>query len=402
MVRWGKLDAKSTDFVFNSNYPINIAEGAIRSGKTVAAIIRWLRFLAQTPIGEPMVMVGKTQQTLLRNMLTPLIDLLKQNIVINWKIGACTIFGHIVYLVGASDERAENKIRGATFGGALCDEITLYPENFFKMLLSRLSGNNAKFFGTTNPDSPYHWLKREYIDNADMVKNEDIRTWKFTLLDNTYLPKKYVDRLQRQYSGLFYRRFILGEWCLAEGIIYDMFDVNIHVIDASQKRYNTVWASVDYGTSNPCTFGLYGQDGKVSVLLKEYWWDSKKNMRQKTDAEYREDFVKFCGNYTPEFVFIDPSAASFIAELHTKTNYCLKKANNDVLDGIIHVSKMLASKEFFIDKTCVETIREYQTYSWDPAAVIQGKDLPLKKGDHAVDRDRYALYSRSKNRAIIV
>jgi PBSX family phage terminase large subunit len=388
---WGRFSRKQLDVIANATARLNILDGSVRSGKTIASLVAWIMFVGEAPPGE-LLMVGKTERTLKRNVL----DLLESMVGskhFKYKQGAgeAYLFGRRIYLAGANDERAEGKIRGMTLAGAYGDEITLWPESFFTMLLSRLSLPGARFIGTTNPDSPFHWLNTRYLEKAGLL---NLKRWQFRLEDNLNLDPAYVEALKKEYTGLWYKRFILGLWVLAEGAIYDMWDDARFVRPAPEDLQRFIVA-VDYGTSNPCTFGLYAwKDGPRPVvhLVREYWYDSKETGRQKTDAEYADDFREWLGDINPEAIYVDPSAASFIAELR-KRGYTVSDANNDVIDGIRFVASMLNQERFFVDPSCINTIKEFASYVWDPRAQLKGEDKPLKQNDHAMDRNRYALHS---------
>lgn len=395
---WGKISRKAYASIVESNARINLWEGSVRSSKTISSIIRWIDFVQSAPPGGVLVMTGKTSKTLQRNILNVIIDMVgSKNARYNRGTGTFYLYGKEIDTIGATDERAQEKIRGATIVGCYGDEISLWPESFFKMMLSRLSVKGAKLFGTTNPDSPYHWLKTDYIDRCDEL---NMKVFHFTLHDNRNLDPEYVASLKKEYTGLWRKRFIDGLWVMADGIIYDCFEEEKHVIDVASvlekresRRFRNYYTSCDYGTNNPCTFALYGYDMKPPVyLIKEYYFDSNAKGKQKTDAEYADDFASFLGEVRPIANYVDPSAASFIAEL-SKRGYNITPAKNDVLDGIRFVSQMISTGQYYIDKSCKSTIKEYMGYVWDSKAQKRGEDAPLKERDHAVDRDRYALYS---------
>jgi len=388
---WGRFSWKQLDVIANATARLNILDGSVRSGKTIASLVAWIMFVAEAPPGE-LLMVGKTERTLKRNVLDPLEQMVgSKYFKLNRGAGEAMLFGRRIYLAGANDERAEGKIRGMTLVGAYSDEITLWPESFFTMLLSRLSVPGARLIGTTNPDSPYHWLNKNYLERSGQI---NLKRWHFQLDDNLSLDPAFVEELKKEYVGLWYKRFILGLWVQAEGAVYDMWDESKHVkpAPANLKRFIV---GIDYGTSNPCTFGLYGwnDDSKpVVYLVREYWYDSKEAGRQKTDAEYADDFEEWLGDIKTEAIYVDPSAASFIAELR-KRGYRVKDADNDVMDGIRFVASMLTQERFFIDPSCKHTIQEFNSYVWDPKAQLRGEDKPLKQNDHCMDRNRYALFS---------
>lgn len=376
---------------------INIWHGSVRSGKTVASILRWLDFIENGPPGE-LLMVGKTERTLKRNILDPISELLDEDeFNLSTGKGEATILGRRVYLAGANDERSESKIRGLTLVGAYGDEITLWPESFFTMLLSRLSVRGAAFFGTTNPDSPHHWLKKKYLDRAEELR---LRHWSFGLEDNPNLDPEYVESLKREYTGLWHKRFILGQWVLAEGVVYDMWDEDVHVVDDGDLpgRFLRHFVAVDYGTGNPTTFLLFGEaENGVLYQLDEYYWDSRARGRQKEDSEYADDFQKWLPEgLTPAAILIDPSAASFITTLRNRRANDprlanIRPADNDVINGIRRVSTRLSQKRLFVHRRCIETRKEYAAYTWDPKAQVRGEDKPLKENDHCMDSVRYMV-----------
>jgi len=377
----------------------NIWHGSVRASKTVASIIKWIEYVTAfpKPPDAHFLMIGRTERTLAVNILDPMVSMLgRRNF--DYKIGThkAWLYGIPIQLYGASDIRAEGKIRGLTCCGAYGDEMTIWPIGFYKMLMFRLSVANAQFFGTTNPDNPMHELKAEFIDN----KKIDLNDFHFTLDDNPFLPPSYVSNLKKEYTGLFYKRFILGEWCIAEGAIYDFFDEKLHTGARMPKaKYHLV--AVDYGTKNPCSFGLYGVNPATKPMVwreKGYWWDSVKEGRQKTDPEYSKDMKTFLGNIIPLAILVDPSAASFKLQLSRDHNYIIEDAENDVLDGIRTCSRMLKSGDYMILRhpSNQPHINEFYAYVWDDRAAAKGEDKPLKEKDHTMDDFRYLLYTKFK------
>lgn len=388
---WGLFSHKQLDVIANSTARLNILDGSVRSGKTIASLVAWIMFVSEAPPGE-LLMVGKTERTLKRNIL----DVLEQIVgsryfKYNLGAGEATLFGRRIYLVGANDLRSEGKIRGLTLAGAYGDEIALWPEGFFTMLLSRLSVPGARFIGTTNPDSPYHWLKTNYLDREGELS---LRRWHFSLEDNPNLDPAYVEALKKEYVGLWYKRFILGLWVQAEGAVYDMWDDAIYAVDEVPSQFTRYYVGVDYGTSNPTVFLLVGQHGDKLYVIDEYYWDSAERGRQKTDAEYSRDLQEFIKGRYPQAIFIDPSATSFIAQLRRDGVRMIRHANNSVLDGIRTVASSLSQKRLFIyRKGCSNLLREFTAYVWDPQAQKRGEDRPLKQNDHALDALRYVVHT---------
>ncbi len=283
-----------------------------------------------------------------------------------------------------------------TLQGAYCDEITLFTEDFFNMLLSRLSETNAKLFGTTNPDSPHHWFKVNYLDRQNEL---DMFVMPFLIDENEFLDSKYVEELKKEYTGVFYDRFILGLWKIAEGLVYPMFDKNKHIIDdvPECKDYVEYYISVDYGTINPCSIGLWRVENNRAIRIDEMYYDSKKakNKKQLTDEEYYEMLEKLAGDLPIHSVIVDPSAASFIATIRRRGVFSVGKANNDVLDGIRITGSLLQSGKLLFSKKCTDSIREFAIYRWDEKAT---EDRVVKENDHAMDDIRYMCNTILKKR----
>ena len=384
----------------NSNRRLNLWEGPVRSGKTVASIFRWIKFIGNSPGGD-LIMTGKTNGTLYRNIIRPMNELLGDDMYYHQELDSRVIdlWDKKIYCFGANDERAEGKIRGMTVAGGYGDELTLWPESYFQMMLSRMSVAGAEFFGSTNPDNPRHWLKVNFINRKNDL---DMNVFHWPIEANTaknggFLPDEFVENLKKEYVGLWYRRFILGEWCVAEGAIYDFFDEDINVI-AETPRALWYMASVDYGTNNPTSFRLYGFNPHTKPKVwreRGYFWDSKKRGRQKTDEEYSEDMKAFLGGVKPRKIYVDPSAASFKIQLKKDGYSQVRDADNEVLDGIRVQSRMLQSGEYAIKKhhSNRDCINEYYGYVWDEKAAKRGEDKPLKEGDHSKDEERYLLFS---------
>ena len=407
MVDWRPFSPKALDFIRNSTARLNIAHGAVRSSKTISCTVRWLSFLVSGPPGD-VAMLGRTTATLQRNVLNDLFDTVgPQNYKwVNRQQGELRILGRRVYCFGANNEDAESKIRGATFAGALCDEVNLYPQSVFNQLMARLSIEGAQCFCNCNPDSPYHWFYTDYIINDEIT---DKKVWKFLMEDNLSLSQTYIESLKQMYRGVWYERMILGNWVAAEGRVYDMFEPADHMLDAQEyiKSLNINPRAIrwlvgcDYGTSTVMSWGLYAQlpDPRLTgtpiyVKVKEYYYDAAKKKVQKTDAEFVEEVQRWLGETRPWAVYVDPSAASWKVAL-MRAGYRVLNANNDVINGIRHVATMLSTGSFYMDKSCVNTEKEYASYCWDPAAQRLGQDKVLKEHDHTCDTDRYVLYTSS-------
>lgn len=369
------------DFKYNNLKRINILDGSVRSGKTWISLIVWVTWLVRMPKNKKYLMVGKTLTTLKRNCLDVLIELFgKQNVSYSMSTKKAYIFGYNIELEGANDEGAESKIRGMTLQGAYCDEITLLPESFFAMLLSRLSEHDAKLFGSTNPDSPSHWFKVKYLD-----RESELSLYRITFLidDNTFLDPEYIKNIKSEYTGVFFKRFILGLWVVAEGLVYQ-FDAEKHCTDEIPE-YGEYYVSIDYGTMNPFSCGLWCVVGDKAIRIKEYYYSGREQNIQKTDEEYADEVEKLIKGYDIKQFIVDPSAASFIAELK-KREYSVIKAKNDVIDGIRVTSRYLTKGNIKIHTSCTDAIKEFGLYSWNDKSSV---DEVIKENDHAMDEIRY-------------
>ena len=384
---------------------INILEGSVSSGKTWISLVMWA-FWVKTMPNTPdslYLMSARSLTTLKRNCLLLLQSLVgKKNFTFSISSKEGWLFGRHILLEGANDAQAESKIRGLTLQGAYVDEATKVPYDFWVMLLSRLRKLGAKLFATTNPDAPAHWLKEKYIDRADELDLLDI---KFTIDDNTTLPKDYVENIKKEYTGVFYDRFINGEWVLAEGIIYPMYQDAIETPpDAQISRY---CLSIDYGTMNAFSVGLWGKYGDVWYRINEYYYSGRDTGVQKTDEEYAEELDKLIapimaerekeqGAYMEKMeTIIDPSAASFITLLRKKKWYKVTPADNAVLDGIRDTASAMQTGKIKISPICKNWLKEAQGYVWDEN---ESEDKPVKINDHAMDDMRY--FVRTKRIAV--
>ncbi|GGM77048.1 phage terminase large subunit [Longimycelium tulufanense] len=384
--------------------------GAVSSGKTIASLIAFLIALAAAPRTGLVVIVGRTLQTIERNILTPLqtpelFGALAKHVHHTTGATTATILGRQVHLIGASDARAEGRIRGATVALAYVDEVTLIPYSFWMMLLSRLRVDGARLLGTTNPDGPAHWLRTEFILRAAEV---NMICWHFTLADNPSLAPAYTADLHAQYTGLWARRYITGEWCLAEGAVFDMFDPARHVVDLLPPIHRWIALGVDYGTTAPFAAVLLGLGRDANrhsrlYLTHEWRWDSKLQRRSLTDTEYSERLrgwlaglehphVPGARGIRPEWTVVDPSAASFVQQLY-RDGLTPTPADNAVLDGIRTVSSLLATRRLLIHRRCTGLLNELPSYCWDPDKAQRGEDTPIKVEDHSLDAMRYAIHT---------
>lgn len=373
---------------------INLLEGSVRSGKTWISLVLWAFWVGTMPINGNYLMVAKTLTSLRRNVLDLLQALVgTRNFTYSISKKEGRLFGRLVYLEGVNDARAESKIRGMTLQGAYCDELTLFTKDFFAMLLSRLSEPGAKVIATTNPDNPNHWLMTEYIKRKGNVDGIDLLDIKFTLDDNTFLDPEYVKQIKREYTGVFYERYILGRWVLAEGLVYGLFQENpgrFLLRGSTAGMDGRFYVSIDYGTVNPCAMGLWCVQRNRAVQIKESYYDSREKKHQRTDEEHYEELERLTKGYYIQYVVVDPSAASFIETIRRHGKYLVYPASNDVLNGIRVTSDLLNSGRLLIHESCTDSIREFGCYRWDEKKT---EDAVVKENDHAMDQIRYFCYT---------
>ncbi|QSF41749.1 PBSX family phage terminase large subunit [Priestia megaterium] len=381
-----------------------ICDGSIRAGKTVSMALSYVMWAMENFDDMNFGMAGKTIGSLRGNVITPLKKMLKSrkykvrdhrsdNMLSVTKNSVTNFF----YIFGGKDEASQDLIQGITLAGIFFDEVALMPESFVNQATGRCSVEGSKYWFNCNPAGPYHWFKTNWIDRK---KEKNLLHVHFTMDDNLSLSEAIKKRYYNMYSGVFYKRYILGLWVLAEGVVYDMFDKDKHTVKPLERAYTQYYVSCDYGTQNPTTFGLWGLFAGVWYKVKEYHYDGRKNNKQKTDQEYLEDLREFIGDIKGfKGVIVDPSAASFIALLK-KNRIKVIKANNDVLEGIRNVANALVNNLIKYNNTCIETFREYASYVWDEKAADRGEDAVVKQNDHQMDGDRYfvntVLFSKKK------
>jgi len=396
MLWWSVTDNRST-----------LAEGAVRSGKSVGMDHAFLDFALDGPPGN-LALIGKTGDTIYRNVIEPMTQLFGRQVCsFNRGTRELRIGNRLVWVIGANDERAQDKMRGASLVGAYVDEITTIPESFFSMLMTRLSDDGARLMGTTNPDSPMHWLKRKFIDRAADV---NMGVFHFRLDDNPYLPPEYVQAIRAEQTGLWRRRFIEGEWVAAEGAVFDMLDIDPggkHVV-RTLPELRFLRLAIDYGTTNPFAAQLMGVSAEPCLYVAREWHHAGRSGRTMTDSEYVEALAQWLfsgadgfwvddhGRGMPvplEKVIIDPSAASFRAAWQRRFQRWPENADNAVVDGIRDTASLLATGRLRFHESCRETLREMSGYSWDQKAQEKGEDKPLKQDDHHTDATRYGVRS---------
>ena len=393
-------DPQAAQSIINATGTINLWDGSVRARKTVTAMFAWLLFVTKNPKGEGLyIITGKTIDTIASNILIPLQLFLGQE-NFTFTLGARKAYLKNLagqeqitfFLIGACNEGSETKIQGKTVFCALSDEGSLYPVSFLQMLFSRLSLDDSRMFMTTNPDSKNHYIYKNYIEKKD-DPDVNIKYFQFQLLDNPYISDAKKKEFVSMYTGLWYRRYILGEWVAAQGAIYPQFNENIHVVDTAPFKNQCEFFSVpvDFGTKNPTVFLLIGKTkDDISVVFKSYYWIPEEHGgREKTTDEFSNDLFLFLSNNSinRSTVIVDPSASTLILSIknrfkNSNLKATIKKADNQVEEGIAILCNLFYNNKMLIDKSCIDLIREVLGYSWK-------KDKPDKKNDHGPDCMRY-------------
>lgn len=380
-----------------------ICDGAVRSGKTLIMSLSYMIWSMQTYNGCNFGMAGKTIGSFKRNVWFWLKIMLISR---GYKITKMSEIGENVlaishqghtnyyYMFSGKDERSQDLVQGITLAGFFFDEVALMPQSFVSQCVARTSVENAKLWFNCNPEGPYHWFKVNWIDQCEEKHAFRLH---FALDDNPSLSPKTKARYHRMFSGIFYDRFILGLWVLANGVIYSMLDMKLNTWDDDELEDKLEWDSsvtryiaVDYGTSNPMVFlDIYDKHEESVYVTNEYYWDGKKR-GQKTDSQYADDLERFIARSEKPIisVIIDPSAASFRAELSVR-GIPHRAANNEVADGIRMTATALQLRILKIHKRCKHTLGEMMSYVWDEKAAQRGVEQPVKENDHAPDALRY-------------
>lgn len=371
---------------------INILEGSVRSGKTWISLVLWAFWIATMPKQGNYLMVAKTLTSLRRNCLDLLTKLVgSRNFSYNLPKKEASLFGRLVYLEGVNDARAESKIRGMTLQGAYCDELTLFTEDFFSMLLSRLSEPGAKLIGTTNPDNPNHWLKTKYIDRAEQDKL-DLLTQQFLIDDNIFLEREYVENLKKEYTGVFYDRFILGLWKPAEGLIYRQFADNpdkyyIEREQLPQLKYINI--GVDFGGNRSqhafVATGLPDGLDRLYVL-----WSESIKATGTSVSDIIRLFVQFVQRIEKEYspvdvVYADNAEQAIINEMRSKTDCDIRNSiKNEIIDRIRCTDVLLSTGRLYLVKGLNDALADgLQNAVWDDKSVT--KDKRLDDGTSNID-----------------
>lgn len=380
------LSEKQLEFVRGATHRWNFKGGATRSGKTYLDF-KWmipLRIRERVGMDGLVLLLGVTKATIERNVLEPMRAIYGDELVGTISSdNKVTLFGQECYALGAEKISQVSKIRGASVKYAYGDEVADWSEAVFQLLKSRLDKEYSMFDGTFNPQNPQHWLKKFLDSDADIFSQT------YTIDDNPFIADSFKANLKREYAGtVFYKRYILGLWVIAEGLVYDFDEATMTT--EQEPKSGDWYISIDYGTQNPFSAGLWRISGKHAVRVDEYYYSGRDENAQKTDGEYYDALVKLAGDRNIRAVIIDPSAASFIAEIRKRDRFSVRKAKNDVLDGIRVTASMLKRGAIKIHKRCDKSIAEFGLYAWDDKAQ---DDKPIKDHDHAMDEIRYFCYT---------
>lgn len=370
-----------------TDYDALIVDGAVRSGKTSLMTVSFIDWAMREFNNQRFGLCGKTVDSCVKNLIMPYLGMTwgKQKYNIKWRKADKLLIvrrgnrENVFEVFGGKDESSFALIQGRTLAGVLLDEVALMPQSFVEQACARCSVEGSKFWFNCNPESPAHWFYTEWIKKT---KKRNALHLHFALEDNPSLSSKIIERYKSMYTGVFYRRYILGEWCVAEGLVYDFGEDNItDKIPANGEYY----ISVDYGTLNPFSAGLWCLLGDKAVRIREYYYSGRKTNIQKTDEEYCDAVAALAGDLSIKSVIVDPSAASFITAMQ-KRGFKVRKAENNVLDGIRRVAVYLKQGNIKIHRSCVDCISEFGLYRWDEKAT---EDAVIKDNDHAMDEVRY-------------
>lgn len=366
-----------------------VCDGAVRSGKTLAMGMGFFLWAQLSFDQQKFALCGKTIAALRRNVLSEVLPKLG-GLGAVWKEKrtenklTLRFAGHTneFYIFGGRDESSAGLIQGMTLAGVLMDEVVLMPKSFVEQACARCSVTGSRLWFNCNPAGPSHWFYKQWILEGEKRNCLHLH---FTMEDNPSLTRKIRQRYQRLYSGVFYRRFVLGEWAQAEGRVYDFFEPEM-AKPVPPGAFDQWYISCDYGTVNPTSMGLWGRQGGVWYRVKEFYYNSRKQMRQMTDGEYEQAMKDLAGDRRVTAVIVDPSAASFIQLLRQK-GWRVQKARNDVLSGIRATAEKLKSGEIVLCDGCADCLREMDEYVWDLRDGV--KDRVKKEHDHAMDDMRY-------------
>lgn len=386
-----------------------IADGSIRSGKTLTMSLSFVIWAMTNFNGRKFAFCGNTVGSLRRNVTTDLPLVLRgRGYRVRERRGDnLLIISHgetvnYFYLFGGRDESSYKLIQGITLAGIMFDEVALQPESFVNQATARCSVEGRKFFFNCNPAERLHWFKLNWINKYKDLKLVYIH---FTMDDNLSLSETLKAQYRSQYVGVFYRRYIQGLWVAAEGVIYDCWSPDDNTFDLTEKkpydeRRCRHYVSCDYGTTNPTVFLDIWYDGNVSWVAREYYQDSRAEQRQLTPAQHADAMDEFLQKDHSPIIIVDPAAEAFRLELRNR-GYRVQAADNEVLEGIRMVSTLISQRRIMVEKSCTGFLSEIESYVWDREAAMHGEERPVKEKDHAQDALRYYV-NTTFNRAKLI
>ena len=381
-----------------TNFDCIICDGAIRSGKTSFMMLAFVDDAMRRYNGQRFAICGKTVDSTVKNIVVPYLGVTwaQDKYNLSWRRADKVLLvsdgkhQNIFEVFGGKDESSFSLIQGRTLAGVLFDEVALQPRSFVEQALARCSVEGSRFWFNCNPESPKHWFYEEWVKQPDKHNALHLH---FELDDNPALTEEIKARYRSMYSGVFYDRYILGKWVAADGIIYPQFSEAKHVVKSKPRDYAKYYVSIDYGTHNPTSMGLWGLYNRKWYRVADSYFDSVKQMRQRTDEEHYRELHNLItdntGGKKPVAVIVDPSAASFIECIKRHGEYRVRQADNDVLSGIANVSTELNAGRLLFCDCCHEIFDEFLSYIWDQKAAERGEDKPVKQYDHAMDDMRY-------------
>ena len=378
-----------------------VCDGAVRSGKTLVMGLSFFLWAQTCFQGQRFGVCGKTISSLRRNVLSEILPRL-EGLGARWKerrtenLVTVQFLGHEnqYYIFGGRDESSAALIQGITFAGVLLDEVALMPRSFVEQACARCSVAGSRLWFNCNPEGPNHWFYKTWVQQAE---SRNCLRLHFTMEDNPSLTPEIRRRYHNLYTGVFYQRFVLGQWVQAEGRVYDFF--TSEMVGKAPEHCDKWHISCDYGTVNPTSMGLWGRCGGVWYRVKEFYFDSRVQQRQMTDAEYADALQELAGERKIASVIVDPSAASFM-EVLRRRGWQVRKADNDVLRGIRLTSDCLKSGKVVLCEGCTDCLREMEEYVWDLSS--GQKDRVRKEHDHAMDDMRYFVSTVLGNREAAV
>lgn len=389
--KFSPKQAEIIRFIFDDNDTL-ICDGAVRSGKTVVMIMSYIIWAMANFNGANFAVCGKTVVNTEKNVIRPLLEIEGLPYDMQYRrsdrviVIKCEGVTNYFYVYGGRDESSYMLIQGITLAGVFFDEVALMPRSFVEQAVSRtLTYERAKLWFNCNPDSPSHWFYEGYIKTA----REGTKRLHFLMSDNPVMTPEKIKKAESRFSGVFFDRYVRGLWVVAEGLVYKVFDEEKHVEEESPED-GLYYISVDYGTLNPCSMGLWCVCGKTAHRIAEYYYDGRREGVQKTDEDYYSDLERLAGGRTIQYVVVDPSAASFITSIRRHGRFSVRKAKNDVIAGINTTATLIEQGRVMINKSCRDILREFKTYRFDECAAC---DRVIKENDHAMDDMRYFCYT---------